>query len=186
MFRLNRSKRPIIENSQIVSVANVVREDLLKAGDLNLNEEADVQKFIKFVEINTTLNLKQEINGKAEYSTPNRLKLTYTKSNLKKGFIFWFICNGCNRKTRFLYFPAFSESLLCRQCHRLVYEKQNKTRDKLVSRLLVDPDLRSRYLNSGSHKLALAAIEASWLVEKGLDEVKKRVDKLFKEGNNSN
>ncbi len=188
MFQFNHNKKPIVENSMEVSASVFVRNNLIGLSEpyktkfgtpVDLKDETSLRRFLDLIEEKVTWNLKQERNGQVEYSEPNKVKMTYTKSNLGKGFIVWFICNGCGRKARSLYIPPNSPVSLCRVCHRLNYEKQNKTRDKLVSRLLANPDLRLRYLNSGSHKLTLAAIEAQWIVNRGLDEVKNRVDKLF-------
>lgn len=188
MFLFSQNKKPVVENAQQTKVSVFIRNSVLSFSDefkslygqdIDLKEEENLKKFLALVEKGARMNLKQEVNGKFEYSDPNTVKLTYTPSNLGRGFIIWFVCNECGRKVRTVYMPPSNPKCLCRVCHRLNYEKQNKTRDKLVNKLLANPDLRSRYLNSGSHKLALAAIEAQWIVEKGLDEVEKRVDKLF-------
>lgn len=136
MFNYQFNKRPIVENSQINSVSVFVRHNYLLIRDklkqlgkeIDLNKEGDVKLFIKIVEQGVTINLKQEKSGEVsttEYMNP--IKLTYTKSNLRKGFVFWFICNLCDRKVRYLYFPPNSEVMACRKCHKLVYRKQNES-----------------------------------------------------------
>lgn len=181
-------KKPVVENAQRTNASVFVRYNLVSLADqfksqyereINLTHEGTLREFLDLIESRITVSLKQEKNGNFEYSEPNHVKLTYTKSNLGKGFIVWFVCGGCGRKVRNMYFPPSDSRFLCRNCHRLSYEKQNKTKDKLVSKLLSNPDLRTKYLNSGSHKLALAAIEAQWIVNRGLEEAEKRVDKLF-------
>lgn len=188
MFQFSQSKNPVVENAQQTKVSVYVRNCLLSFAEefkgrygeaIDLQNEECLKKFLAMVQERARINLKQEINGKYEYSEPNTVKLTYTPSNLGHGFIIWFVCNSCGRKVRTLYIPPNNPISACRTCHHLRYQKQNKTRDKLVSRLIANPDLRLRYLNSGSHRLALAAIEAQWIVNQGIEEAEKRVDKLF-------
>ena len=100
----------------------------IKQDNLDLNKEDDIKELISRVEMGTTFNLKQEKWGEVEYSEPNSVKMTYTRSNLGRGFIFWFICNLCGRRVRYLYFPPNSQILACRRCHKLAYEKQNDSK----------------------------------------------------------
>ena len=46
---------------------------------------------------------------------------SYVKSNLGRGYIFYFICDGCERRVKHLYMPDGSSQFLCRLCHRLYY-----------------------------------------------------------------
>lgn len=129
MFSLRYGKRPIVEESQIVSAGVCIRNYLLETGvSLTLNNEKDIKDLISMIELNSKFNLKKEVNGDYEYSEPNSVKLTYTQSNLGNGFVFWFICNLCNRRAKYLYFPPNSTILACRRCHRLSYEKQNASK----------------------------------------------------------
>src|SRR3989344_4028033 len=137
MYKFYFNKKPVIENSQANNASVFVRHNYLQIRDqlkkvgkeLDLGKEEDVKLFIELVGQSVTINLRQENNG--EVSTTeymNQIKLTYTKSNLNKGFIFWFICNLCGRRVRYLYFPPNSEVLACRTCHRLAFRKKNKKR----------------------------------------------------------
>lgn len=145
MFILSYGKRPVIEESQKVSASSCVRNFLLDnkkstiRREFNLTNEEDVRNLIKSIEKNININLKQDNSGKIEYSEPNRVKLTYTKSNLGKGFIFWFICNVCSGRVKYLYFPPNSQTLACRKCHKLVYERQNDSKStRHLNRLFKD------------------------------------------------
>lgn len=137
MFKFYFDKKPVVENSQRTDVSVFIRHNYLQITDqmkrisqkkLDLNNEEDVKLFIELIEKGVKLNLKQENNGEASYTEWNSVKVTYTKSNLRKGFVFWFICNICGRRVRYLYFPPNSEVLACRVCHRLAYRKQNENR----------------------------------------------------------
>jgi hypothetical protein len=186
------NKRPLVENCHIVNVSVFVRKMLIDIKpffkeiykrDIDLRNEEDVKKFIQLSK-KITVNLKEEINGQIKESKKNTVQLTYTKSNLNKGFIFWFICNGCGQKTRFLYFPPNSEDLLCRNCHRLTYEKNNKKKDKQVKNLLSNHALRIKYLLSNKLSEMLVGLEAETLLEKARKKINERVDKRLKRINN--
>jgi hypothetical protein len=42
-------------------------------------------------------------------------------SNLGRGYLFYFVCDGCERLSRYLYAPAGQIKYLCRRCHKLSY-----------------------------------------------------------------
>lgn len=134
MYIYKHNKRPLIENSQSISASVFVRNhylDLKQYGtaeekkNINLNDENFVKGLIRKIEGKSYINLKQEIKGKMEFSEENKVLLTYTKSNLGKGFVFWFICGVCGRRVRYLYIPPNSPVMACRKCHKLAYSQQN-------------------------------------------------------------
>lgn len=45
----------------------------------------------------------------------------YVQSNLGHGFVFYFICNNCDRRTRHLYMPSGCSEFMCRICYQLKY-----------------------------------------------------------------
>jgi Zn-finger protein len=56
-------------------------------------------------------------------------QMDYVKSNLKtKGYIFYFICSGCEARVRFLYEPNYGQYWRCRECHGLKYKRGQKAR----------------------------------------------------------
>jgi hypothetical protein len=129
MFSLRYGKRPVVEESQKIGAGVCVRNYLFESNKkYDLTNIAGVEELIRDMEIGTNINLKQDNSGKFDYSEPNCIKLTYTKSNLGKGFVFWFRCNLCGRRVKYLYFPPSSTVLACRNCHRLAYDKQNESK----------------------------------------------------------
>jgi len=122
-------KRPLVENSQRISASVFVRnyyfELKQKSSRIDLTSEEFVKKLIDMIEKRSTVNLKQESNGKIEFTKENKIQLTYTKSNLNKGFVFWFICRVCDRRVRYLYIPPNSQIFACRKCHRLAYKSRD-------------------------------------------------------------
>ncbi|MEK7622309.1 MAG: hypothetical protein AAB430_00430 [Patescibacteria group bacterium] len=128
MFKLAYGKRPVVEDSQKISASVCVRNFLFKNKgfiEFDLKTEEGVKNLIQQIECYVTFNLKQENFGKTEFTEPNSVKMTYTRSNLGKGFIFWFVCVVCGRKVRYLYIPPNSQVSACRKCHRLTYDQQN-------------------------------------------------------------
>jgi hypothetical protein len=137
MFIYKFNKRPTIENSQVISASVFVRNFYLqlklKAKEKeteveDLRDEDFVKDLIEMIEGCSSINLKQENNGQVEYTEPNKIKLTYTRSNLGKGFVFWFICGCCGRKVLYLYIPPNTQIAACRKCHRLAYSQQNENK----------------------------------------------------------
>jgi len=137
MFLYSFGKRPLIENSQSVSSSVFIRnyclehkqhEEADRRMNFDLNNEYSVKELIWKIEKYQTINIIQKNNDTTEFSEPNKVKLTYTISNLGKGFVFWFICNICGKKVRYLYFPPHTSVSACRTCHRLAYKVQNKSR----------------------------------------------------------
>lgn len=145
MFKYFFDKKPVVENAQRTNISVFIRHNYLQIQDrvksigkdpLDLSNETDVQTFIRILEEGVTLNLRQDNNGETSFSEPNKVHITYTKSNLSKGFVFWFVCNCCGRRVRYLYFPPNSEVLACRRCHRLAYKKQNENRPNLFRKIV--------------------------------------------------
>ncbi|MEI7689358.1 MAG: hypothetical protein WCI79_00085 [Candidatus Saccharibacteria bacterium] len=47
----------------------------------------------------------------------------FVPSNLGKGFLFYFVCDGCDRRVKYLYNPDGQNRFLCRICHRVAYPR---------------------------------------------------------------
>jgi hypothetical protein len=67
----------------------------------------------------------------------NEQEVDFVPSNLGKnrGFIFYFICNSCQRRVRHLYFLSSIDEPLCRVCSRLHYKQANR-KTRALSRLI--------------------------------------------------
>lgn len=130
-------KRPLVENSQSISASVFVRNFYFELKRktpedkrilLDPKKEEFVRDLIGMIERGSAINLKQEMNGKIEFTDQNQVRMTYTKSNLGRGFVFWFICGVCGRKVRYLYIPPNSSVSACRTYHRLAYRVQNENK----------------------------------------------------------
>lgn len=64
----------------------------------------------------------------------------FVPSNLKRGYIFYFLCNGCGRRVKYLYEYSSLESPLCRICCRLSYQQPGR-KARTLSRIIRKPSL---------------------------------------------
>lgn len=181
-------RKPLVEESSKIEVGQVVRKNVLDfepffkkchKRSLDLSQESDVQELSKFIE--TAVKVSQIVTESSEKKETklNPIRVTYTKSNLGKGFIFWFLCNRCEARIKHLFCPSNSEDFLCRNCHRLAYRKQNTSADRLVSKLLKNVDLIPAYMQSGSHRHTLAAMEAVMFMDELRERATKKVNTYF-------
>ena len=99
--------------------------------------------------------VKEQINmpQNTMFKTPNGFggqsywyeqKVDYVDSNLGsgKGVVFYFICNRCNRKAKYLYRLSYTDEPLCRVCSNLRYGQPNR-KPRALSRLFNKPYLSS-------------------------------------------
>ncbi len=127
MINLGYGKKPTIKNSQVINSSVLIRNYMIDCAKKNLSNNFDfksetgIQNVIKEIETATTINLTKTDNGKLETSEQNRIKLTYIKSNLGRGFIILFQCLLCGKKVKNLYFPPNSIVCACRVCHKISY-----------------------------------------------------------------
>lgn len=103
--------------------------------EFDFTNEENIKELIGWYETAIFTNLTQEVNGEIKQTPPNRILLTYSKSNLGKGFIIWFKCQVCNRKVRFLYIPSYTYLQACRKCHKLTYRSQRNNDSKYLKKL---------------------------------------------------
>ena len=50
----------------------------------------------------------------------------YVKSNLDKGYVFYFICSACGSRVKYLYQYSLTKPPICRTCCCLDYERREK------------------------------------------------------------
>lgn len=178
-------KRPLVENCEIVRASTFVRTclnelDYIKKLNLDLRKKEDVETLVNIV--NNTVYLKN--NDTKDNEIKNFVKITYSSSNLKKGFVFWFVCNGCLKKVRLLYLTPYSTIFLCRNCHRLTYEKNNTKEGKIIKDLLINPNKKFFYLSSNRLKDIIYLLESEQIIEEIKEKAKEKVDKIIKNVNN--
>ena len=81
----------------------------------------------------------KSIDGHSYWSNQ---KVDFVKSNLgsERGVIFYFICNCCGRRAKYLYFLSYADEPLCRICCNLIYNQPNR-KTRSLSRILHKPFL---------------------------------------------
>ena len=67
-------------------------------------------------------------------------KVDFVESNLRRGFIFYFVCNGCRHRVKYLYRFSMLESPLCRKCCHIHYRAPSR-KARSISRLIRKPYL---------------------------------------------
>jgi hypothetical protein len=79
----------------------------------------------------------------------NRQLVDYALSNLGRGFIFYFVCNWCKRKVKYLYLDTYLDAPLCRKCSRFPYRQPTRPERKISRYLRRHPEVMARLVNSG-------------------------------------
>ncbi len=153
---MDYGKKPLIENSRILHAGSYARSLAIKIKEdygegFDFSTEEGVKHFLDTTNKKGGIERTYQENKETKKEV-HKLILTYTKSNLGRGFIFWFICDRCGKKAKYLYSPPYTCKFFCRNCHRLAYHKQNLNKDKELSKLLRNPDLIRAYSQSGNWK----------------------------------
>ncbi len=83
-------------------------------------EAEEIEVFVSDPKNTTFKSVKDILTGLPHWYGQN---VTYTPSNLGKGFIFYFICNECRRRVKYLYRFNMTEAPVCRTCSGLDYKR---------------------------------------------------------------
>lgn len=73
------------------------------------------------------------------YPAWSEQKFDYVVSNLNRGYIFYFLCNRCERKCRYLYYISSRFQPFCRTCCRLRYKAPSRKARELTRLLRKNP-----------------------------------------------
>jgi len=108
-------------------------------------EKLENKPRIKFNNEFEALRVKELMNipEKTRFKSINDLRgnpywhfqeVDYVLSNLGKGrgVLFYFICNRCDRRVKYLYFYTETEPPLCRKCCQLPYRSANYQKRKIA------------------------------------------------------
>ena len=81
---------------------------------------------------NTTFKSISDFSGMPYW---HEQQVDYVPSNLKnrEAYLFYFICNGCEERVKYLYEYNILESPLCRKCCRLGYVRGMRKRKILLA-----------------------------------------------------
>jgi hypothetical protein len=140
-----------------LDISDYVRKYLLliektKGWSFNLSLPHDVQQ------LKDILNLPENTTGKSIRSVADRTYywneqlVDFVPSNLGsgKGYLFYFVCNKCEKRVKYLYQYSYCNSPLCRTCCRLKYKAPSR-KERSITRLL-----RQRPMLSSEARYTLA------------------------------
>jgi len=80
---------------------------------------------------NTTFKSLEDIRNEQPYWKHQKVDCIPSNLGRSRGYLFYFICNSCGRRVKFLYFHTYLESPMCRKCYRLPYTKSPYNQRKL-------------------------------------------------------
>lgn len=109
---LNQFMRELAENKGIYE-------------DLRIKTGADAEWVKEFI---NESNWDFQSLAKIQSYHQNWQIFDYVASNLGKGFIFYFICSRCDKRVKYLYRLPNSEIYLCRNCNRIPYTKNQRSK----------------------------------------------------------
>ncbi len=139
MYRSQYRKTNIREVVDRVEIKDYVANFLASSYPYARKKVADVEEamFIKAqmdIPENTKFKSFKDMDGRPYW---HEQKVDFVKSNLRgeKGVIFYFLCNGCRKRVKYLYLFSFTHEPLCRICCNLKYTQPNR-RQRYFTRLL--------------------------------------------------
>jgi hypothetical protein len=141
-----RNKKPAITVLDRKDITDYVRAFTLhmreKGHVFDTRHEGNVRYMVELMNKpeNTTFKSVRDLQEDRYYW--DYQKVDFVRSNLKRGFIFYFVCNGCGRRVKYLYEYSVMRTPLCRICCRLDYEPPTRKAREL-SRLIRKPYLSS-------------------------------------------
>jgi len=144
MYKSQYTKTNIREVIDYIDIKNYLAQFLESSYPYARKKVADMQEamFIRS-QMNNPENTKfKSVRGLDGRPFWYEQKVDFVKSNLRgeKGVIFYFLCNACRRRAKYLYFFAFTQEPLCRICCNITYTQPNR-RQRLFSRLFNKQDL---------------------------------------------
>jgi hypothetical protein len=145
MTTYTHKKKEILERIDRLSITDYVRKGIMeierKGYRFNLSNPLEAERLKQLLNDpqNTSFKSMRDMQG---FYFWHEQKVDYVRSNLgyDKGPIFYFICNSCNQRVKYLYEYNSCCSPICRKCCRLGYKyPTRKLRD--ISRIIRKPYL---------------------------------------------
>jgi hypothetical protein len=147
MTTYTHKKKEILNRIERLSITDYVRKGVMelerKGYRFNLAHPLEAKRLKELLNDPSNTSFKS-IRGIEGFYYWDEQKVDYVRSNLgyEKGPIFYFRCNGCARRVKYLYEYSSCHSPLCRKCCRLGYTYPTK-KSRNLSRLLRKPYLSS-------------------------------------------
>lgn len=138
----DEKENPISGDLERYDIRDYISTFLIELAELERNpiklrtigEASRIKELLNIPE-NTTFKSTLDFRSGEPYW--HRQEVDFTPSNLgrSRGFIFYFICNGCSRRTKYLYSHSLLCEPRCRQCYHLPYRQLNR-KTRSLSRLI--------------------------------------------------
>jgi hypothetical protein len=148
MTTYTHKKTAILERIVPININDYIRQGIFelkrKGYCFNLGHPLEAERLKELLNDSKNTTFKSVRDPADGFCYWHEQKVSFIRSNLgnSKGAIFYFICNGCNQRVKFLYEYNYCYSPLCRECCHLGYKYPNrKARD--LSRILRKPYLHS-------------------------------------------
>ncbi len=129
----------ILERKDITLYVRAFRLHMRRQGRVfDTRQEATVKYMVELMNEpeNTTFKSTRGLQSDRCYWDYQRVD--YMSSNLHRGFIFYFRCNGCGDRVKYLYEYSMVEAPLCRICCRLKYRQPGR-KERTLTRIFRKP-----------------------------------------------
>lgn len=128
---------------------------------------ADAMRIRGLLDCSQNTTFKSIADLRSGYPYWHEQKVDFLPSNLGrgKGFLFYFICNDCKKRVKYLYRQDFCLSPICRTCCRLTYKQPNRAR-RSVSRLL-----NRDSLSSEAKYILIQTLKKKGITKEDIDDV---------------
>ncbi len=147
MYRETNKKQLIIDVEKI-TIAEYLRIFLIELAKKE-GQEVEVKSRFQAERIKGLIPDNEIFRALADFRTGypywHKQEVDFVPSNLGKscfgkdrGFIFYFVCNGCGKRRKDLYYPSMVDEPLCRVCCRLQYKQPNR-KTRSLSRIVNKP-----------------------------------------------
>lgn len=126
-MRYDHKSKETLSRINRINITEYVKTFLLELTQLekrrfiNINRSSEASRIKGLLNIpdNTTFKSIADMRSGIPYWDEQRVD--YVASNLGRGYIFYFVCNGCGRRAKYLYEYNTTLSPLCRVCCRITY-----------------------------------------------------------------
>ncbi len=122
----------------------ILELERLEERPITMNKPSEVSRIKDLLNISRGTTFKSPLDFRSRELYWNSQSIDFRYSNLgkNKGAIFYFLCNGCGKRVRYLYSSSLLCEPRCRRCCRIPYRQPNR-KVRGLSRLI-----RKDYLSS--------------------------------------
>ena len=147
MTTYTHKKKELLNRIERLDITDYTRNGIMelerKGYRFNLSHPLEAERLKQLLNDpqNTSFKSMRDMQG---FYFWHEQKVDFVYSNLgsSKGCVFYFRCNNCNRRVKYLYEYNSCYSPICRKCCRLGYKYPNR-KEQGLSRLIRKPYLSS-------------------------------------------